>query len=356
MIAAAPGPERSQEGASRRGFLIGSVAAAVAAPIAGRPAPASASASGPSGSVPGLGGAVYRRFATSRHRTAYIEAGPVDGPLMIFLHGWPHMGLTWRPQLAYFAARGWRCVAPDLRGYGGSSVPTRAADYGVREVVADMVELHDGLGGKPAVWVGHSLGCTVVWALATQHAARCCGGVNLTVPHLARGNALPFLTPLIDRKIYPADRYPLGQWDYIQFYAEHFTKAVRDFESRVGQTLDSSYLPGSPDAVGKPTPLANIRAQGGWFPAGSGAPPPAPVGTLLPAGDRQVMLAAFTRNGFSGPCAWYLNDAPNIAYAAEAPDLERVSLPCSSSADNGTRCATRPSVAWPFPCARTVRT
>lgn len=39
------------------------------------------------------------------------------------------------------------------------------------------------------------------------------------------------------------------------------------------------------------------------------------------------MLAAFARNGFSGPCAWYLNDVPNIAFAAEAPEYGRISLP-----------------------------
>src|SRR5690242_10612195 len=60
---------------------------------------------------------------TGRHRTAYLETGPADGPLMIFLHGWPELGLVWRAQLEHFGAAGWRCVAPDMRGYGGSSVP-----------------------------------------------------------------------------------------------------------------------------------------------------------------------------------------------------------------------------------------
>jgi pimeloyl-ACP methyl ester carboxylesterase len=247
--------------------------------------------------------------------------------LMIFLHGWPHLGLSWRPQLAYFAAAGWRCVAPDLRGYGGSSVPTRVADYAVREVVADMIELHDAFGGEPAIWVGHSLGCTVVWAMAMHQAKRCRGVVNLTVPHFARGNSLPNFIPLIDRAIYPLGRYPVGQWDYMQFCTEHFGKAVRDFEANAGRVVDMFYTPGSLDTVGKPTPLASIRAQGGWFPAESEAPPIGASETLLPPADREVMLAAFARNGFSGPCAWYLNDGPNIAFAGETPDYGRISLP-----------------------------
>ena len=96
------------------------------------------------------------RIATAHHVTAWIEAGPAEGPLMIFLHGWPELGLLWRAQLAHFAAAGWRCVAPDMRGYGASSVPARIADYAVRAIVGDMLALHDALGGQPALRIGHT--------------------------------------------------------------------------------------------------------------------------------------------------------------------------------------------------------
>jgi len=95
----------------------------------------------------------------------------------------------------------------------------------------------------------------------------------------------------------------------------------------MGRVIDMSYTPGSPDAVGKPTPLASISVQGSWFPAGSKAPQVQASETLLSPADRRVMLASFARNGFSGPCAWYLNDVANIAFAAEAPDYGRISLP-----------------------------
>ena len=87
------------------------------------------------------------RIDTARHRTTWIEMGPSNGPLMLFIHGWPEIGLLWRAQLEHFAAAGWRCVAPDMRGYGGSSVPTSTGAYAVRARVGDMVELHDALGG-----------------------------------------------------------------------------------------------------------------------------------------------------------------------------------------------------------------
>ncbi len=90
-----------------------------------------------------------------RHRTAWVEAGPADGPLMIFVHGWPELGVVWRAQLEHFTRLGVRCVAPDMRGYGGSSAPADPSAYALREIVADMTEPHDALGGAPAVWVGH---------------------------------------------------------------------------------------------------------------------------------------------------------------------------------------------------------
>src|ERR1700743_1557446 len=90
-------------------------------------------------------------FSSPRHTTRYLEAGPIDGPLMIFLHGWPQIGLMWRAQIEAFASDGWRCVAPDMRGYGGSSAPTTSDAYALKELVDDMVELHDHLGARPAV-------------------------------------------------------------------------------------------------------------------------------------------------------------------------------------------------------------
>ena len=60
--------------------------------------------------------------------------------------------------MAYFAALGWRCVAPGIRGYGGSSVPTRTGDYAVRELVADMTELHDATDlSEVTIEAGHEL-------------------------------------------------------------------------------------------------------------------------------------------------------------------------------------------------------
>lgn len=268
-----------------------------------------------------------RRVETARHRTSWIEAGPADGRLMIFIHGWPEIGLLWRAQIEHFAGAGWRCVAPDMRGYGGSSVPTTSGAYALRETVADMVELHDTLGGQSAVWVGHDWGSPVVWSIASHHPERCVAVANLCVPHIARDFALSNLLALVDRKLYPEPDYPVGQWDYWLLHREHFGRTVKVFEADVRATFSAAYRSGSPKGVGKPAMMASMRAKGGWFGPRLTAPEMPRDEGLMPQDMCDALVAAFERTGFGGADAWYLNDADNIAFAAEAPAFGRIDLP-----------------------------
>jgi pimeloyl-ACP methyl ester carboxylesterase len=268
-----------------------------------------------------------KSIGTSRHRTSWIEVGPPNGPLMIFLHGWPELSIVWRSQIEAFADRGWRCVAPDMRGYGGSSVPESVAAYSVRELTADMVELHDALGADPAIWIGHDWGSAVAWSMAAHHSDRCRGVANLCIPYLARGIALPTLEPLIDRTIYPSEQFPLGQWDYWQFYREEFRRAVADFETDVEATLTLLYRKASPDAVGIASPTATIRTNGGWFNGARKAPRMERDTSMLSPADFELVVSAFQKTGFRGASAWYLNDAENLAFAAEAPRFGTLELP-----------------------------
>ena len=246
---------------------------------------------------------------------------------MIFVHGWPELGLVWRKQIDRFAELGWHCVAPDMRGYGGSSVPTWTGAYAVRELVADMAELHDALGGTPAVWVGHDWGSPVAWAMAAHHPERCRGVASLCVPYLSRGMELPNIVPLVERSLYPVGRYPVGQWDYFLFYREHFALAARDFEADVEATMAVLYRAALPIAKRKPAFTASVRAKGGWFGDARRAPVVPRDESMLSREDFDALVAAFRATGFRGADAWYLNEAANLAFAAEAPDFGRISLP-----------------------------
>ncbi len=270
---------------------------------------------------------VSRTFGTPRQTTHYLECGPADGPLMIFLHGWPAIGLFWRAQLEAFAADGWHCVAPDLRGYGGSSAPAAENAYTVKEVVADLAELHDHLGGETAIWVGHDWGSIVAGAVAAHEPGRCRGVVLTSWAYFPEANSLATLVPLVDRTIYPAERYPDGQWDYYRYYTTQFEGAVTDLDANIAATLASVYRPGSPAAIGEVAPTATVTRDGGRFGAAHRASPAPADPALWPPADFDVLVQAFQARGFRAPCAWYTNDDANIAYAREAPDGGRLSQP-----------------------------
>src|SRR5579872_2554747 len=99
---------------------------------------------------------------TDQHTSFYLAAGPEDGPLVIFVHGWPELSISWRHQLPALAALGFRAIAPDMRGYGRSSVYGKHDDYAQELIVRDMIELLDSTGRAKAVWVGHDWGSPFV--------------------------------------------------------------------------------------------------------------------------------------------------------------------------------------------------
>ncbi len=270
---------------------------------------------------------IARTFSSPRHTTRFWEAGPTDGPLMIFLHGWPGIGLIWRAQMQALAAQGWRCVAPDMRGYGGSSAPSAPEAYALQEIVQDLIELHDHLDSRPAIWVGHDLGSPVAGALAAHHPGRSRGVVLVSVPYFPDGFALANLLPLVNRRLYPLDEYPDGQWDYCRFYVAHFDETVSDFNADIAATLAAIYRAGNPTLKGQIHRSALVTRNGGWFGSVHRAPAVTPDPALWPPADYDDLVAAFSVTGFRPANAWYLNDEANIAYARAAADQGRLHQP-----------------------------
>src|SRR5262249_37321989 len=94
----------------------------------------------------------------------YAETG--SGPLVLFCHGWPESWYSWRHQLTAVSAAGFRCIAPDMRGYGGTQSPEPIDQYTLLHMAGDMAELAKALGESRAVIVGHDLGAPVAWHAA----------------------------------------------------------------------------------------------------------------------------------------------------------------------------------------------
>ncbi len=195
---------------------------------------------------------------SERHISFYLSCGARSATPVIFLHDWPELSISWRHQLATFANLGFRALAPDMRGYGRSSVYARHEDYSQEEIVADMIELLDVIGAEKAVWVGHDWGSPVVWSIAQHHPQRCHGVANLCVPNIPEGFAAESIIPLADRRVYPEDRFPAAQWDYQLFYRENFAAACAGFESNVRATVRTLFRAGDPAGKGKPARTSRI--------------------------------------------------------------------------------------------------
>ncbi|WP_417513324.1 alpha/beta fold hydrolase [Minwuia sp.] len=263
---------------------------------------------------------------SARHTTFYLASGPDDGTPIIFVHGWPELSISWRGQLPVFGGLGFRAIAPDMRGYGRSSCYDTHGDYCLEEIVADMVELLDHIGAERAIWVGHDWGAPVVWAMAQHHPERCLGIANLCVPYLPEALSPETLAPLVNRDIYPEDRFPVGQWDYFLYYRENFEAACAAFEADPAATVRILFRSGSPDVMDKPGRTASVRASNGWF-GGGGAPDLPRDANVISAAEEAAYAAALTRNGFFGPDSWYMNGDANQAFAEQARDRWRLTMP-----------------------------
>jgi len=122
---------------------------------------------------------------TNGVRLRVLQAGPLDGPLLVLLHGFPEHAGAWSVHAALLAEAGYRVWAPDQRGYGASEKPDRVADYALDTLAADVVGLIDAAGRERAIVVGHDWGAAVAWWVATRHPERVAKLVAINVPHPA---------------------------------------------------------------------------------------------------------------------------------------------------------------------------
>lgn len=90
-----------------------------------------------------------------------------EGAPVVLLHGFPDSADLWRNQIPALVERGFRVVAPDLRGFGDSDKPEDVAAYSLTEHLADIGAILDRLGFARAHIVGHDWGAVIGWFIAT---------------------------------------------------------------------------------------------------------------------------------------------------------------------------------------------
>jgi pimeloyl-ACP methyl ester carboxylesterase len=112
----------------------------------------------------------------------YAHAG--NGPLMLFLHGFPQNWYQYRHLLADFS-RDHLAVAPDMRGHNLSSKPQDVHRYSTCTLVEDVRQLVERLGYELFVLVGHDVGGAIAWSFALHHPEMLSALVILDTPHPA---------------------------------------------------------------------------------------------------------------------------------------------------------------------------
>jgi len=240
-----------------------------------------------------------------RIRLRVAERG--EGPLVLLLHGWPESWYSWRHQLPWIAGLGYRAVAPDMRGYGGSDAPQAVEAYAMRELCADVVGLIDHYGARDAVLVGHDWGAIVAWSCALLAPERVSAVIALSVPHAGRA-ALPPTQAL---------RARFGENFYYVLYFQEPGLAEAEFDADPHAILSRLYA--SPDTPREePRTRDRKRSAGGWTDR-LGAPKELP-GWLTPD-DLAYYVDEFTRSGFRSGIHYYRNldrnwhDTPELAGA-----------------------------------------
>lgn len=119
------------------------------------------------------------------------EAGPRDGPLVILAHGFPELAFSWRHQLPVLAAAGYRVLAPDQRGCGGSTRPDSLEAYDITALSGDLIGLIDEAGADRAALIGHDMGAMVAWNTALLHPDRVAAVAGLSFPPVPRPRIPP---------------------------------------------------------------------------------------------------------------------------------------------------------------------
>lgn len=215
-----------------------------------------------------------------------------DGPLVILVHGWPELWYSWRHQIPALAAAGWRVVAPDVRGYGGSDKPHAVEAYDMRTLAADVAGLIDAFGEEQAVLVGHDWGAPICWHTALLHPERVRAVAGLSVPFFPRG-------PVPPTQMY---RALYGERFFYQLYFQEEGVAEAELEADVRTALRKIYYGASGDAEGPPLEGGDSGPRTGLL---DGRIDPDPFPAWMSEEDLDYFVAAFDASGFRGPLNRY---------------------------------------------------
>ncbi|QUR69186.1 alpha/beta fold hydrolase [Mycobacterium spongiae] len=241
-----------------------------------------------------------------------MEAGERGAPVLILAHGFPELAYSWRHQIRVLADAGYHVLAPDQRGYGGSSRPDQIEAYDIHELTADLVGLLDDVGAERAAWVGHDWGAIVVWNAPLLHPDRVAAVAALSVPPLPRAKMPPTR----------ALRATFGENFFYMLYFQQPGVADAELGGDPARTMRRMI-----GGLQTPDQDAAMRMLA---PGPEGFIDRLPEPEALPAWISQEELdhyiSEFTRTGFTGGLNWYRNFDRNWETTAEVADAT-ISVP-----------------------------
>ncbi len=223
-------------------------------------------------------------------RMHYVEQG--EGIPVILCHGFPHLWFSWRHQIPALAAAGWRVIAPDMRGMGGTDAPEAIDAYGVDAITADLLGLLDHIGAERAVFAGLDFGAFAVYDLALRAPERVIAVIGLENPAAPHNPDVPPLT------------------EYAEIAKEHFlhidyfrepgpadralNAAPREFLNKVFYALSGDY------------PMAEVfkHPPGTTYLDALPEPPPLPWHWMNEL-EMEFFVSEYSRTGFTGGLNYY---------------------------------------------------
>ena len=259
-------------------------------------------------SEPAVPGVSHEHVALEDVELHVATAGPVDGSPVVLCHGFPELWYSWRHQLTALGDAGYRVLAPDLRGYGGSSLPKEVSDYGSDRLTGDMVGLLNHYGYDKAVFSGHDWGSALVWELGRLHPARVHAIYNMSVPYSQPGGRPTEIFEAIfaGKFFYMLYFQPVGPAEE-ELGADPRTFLRTMLYSASGEGMAHG-APGALDA-----PRQGTRFMDTLTPAPEHLPP------WLSEEDVDVYARAFEASGFFGPLSFYRNLDANWERAKDVP-------------------------------------
>lgn len=247
-----------------------------------------------------------RFVETNGVRLRVVDAGERGAPTVVLSHGFPELAYSWRHQIPALAEAGYRVLAPDQRGYGGSSKPDEVDAYNVVELCKDLVGLLDEAGVERAAIVGHDFGGVVSWAAPLLHPDRFAGVAVLSVPPVPRPR-VP--TTQAFRKVFGDNFF------YILYFQE---PGPADDELNRDPATTLRKLMGGMGASADEADALRMLAPG---PEGfiDRIPDPGGLPDWISKDEFEHYVDEFSRNGFTAPLNWYRCFDRNWELTEETP-------------------------------------